>query len=684
MRFISIVLCWIAGVPAYAAYRIQQITQIPALPGQAVSRTAIDSHGNIVVAATTPTSAFVLSVDPNGNQRFTRTVEGEGSLALALDARDDIYVSRGANVAKLSGQDGKILYATTLPSFAVTLATAIAVDSAGQAVVAVYTFSNGVSSTTPGAYDSGILRGGVDTATFVVRLSVSGSQIFRARYGGATWVLTGGSSQLGAGTYASQVLVDSRNNIWLSGDTNTIDLPVTSNALKPKCGCSRYAGDGFLAELSGDGSTLLYATYIGTSSDNQYPSDGNDQVTSMAFDSTGRIWLAGSTNGVDLPVTDDAFQKQWSGTQGDFPGPGSGDPTDGFLLAYDPATNRASYVTYFGGTGADTITNILPAQDGTLFFAGVLSSLLFDVSGFTRGRNFVAGLNARGVVITRLLEGATGTGLGFTPAGSIGVSGAGNALTILQPQIDTTRISLVGITSAAAGPAVGQVAPGELVSLYGSNIGPAAPAVADLTSGRAPTELAGVQVLVDNTPIPLLYVQNDQVNAIIPFDAKGAIRILVRRLDGESNPELLGVVPAAPEAIKNGPGMHAAAINQDQTVNGPANPARLGAIVSVYATGFGQLTPQPQDGILLSGIVPTLNESPVQVSWTGYECATSCVMKTENLEVTYAGPAPNLVAGVTQINFKLADFLTVTSGQVTVSFKVGGWPSSQFVVFVQE
>jgi uncharacterized protein (TIGR03437 family) len=174
------------------------------------------------------------------------------------------------------------------------------------------------------------------------------------------------------------------------------------------------------------------------------------------------------------------------------------------------------------------------------------------------------------------------------------------------------------------------------------------------------------------------------VNAIIPFGAKGAIRLLVRRLGDESNPASLGVVPAAPEAFKNGPGIQAAAINQDQTVNSPANPARLGTIVSLFATGFGQLTPQPQDGTLLRGMLPTLNANPVQVSWTGYVCGTSCVMKTEDLEVTYAGPAPNLVAGVTQMNFRLANFLTVTGGQVTVSFKVGGWPSAEFVVSVQE
>jgi uncharacterized protein (TIGR03437 family) len=193
-----------------------------------------------------------------------------------------------------------------------------------------------------------------------------------------------------------------------------------------------------------------------------------------------------------------------------------------------------------------------------------------------------------------------------------------------------------------------------------------------------------VQVLVDGSPIPLLYAQNNQVNAIIPFGTRGVTHLLVRRLGEDSNIALLGVIPAAPEAFKNGAGSQAAAINQDQSVNGPANPARLGTIVSVFATGFGQLTPQPQDGILLSGILPALNAAPVEVSWTDYHCDRTCLIGTENLQVTYAGPAPNLVAGVTQVNFRLPVIIVGPSAQVTVSFKVAGWPGSEFVISVQQ
>jgi uncharacterized protein (TIGR03437 family) len=220
----------------------------------------------------------------------------------------------------------------------------------------------------------------------------------------------------------------------------------------------------------------------------------------------------------------------------------------------------------------------------------------------------------------------------------------------------------------------GQVAPGEVISLYGVHIGPSAPAVADLSSGQAPFMLGGVQVLFDGIAAPVLYVQDDQINAIVPFGVaapfgRGTTRLVVSK-DGVGSEEMLvGVVEAEPEAFKTG-ALRAAVLNEDSTVNSGNNRAKPGSIVSVFGTGFGTLLPVPGDGQILSGTLPSLTQ-PVQVN-------LDLPLDGQPLEITYAGPAPQLVAGAIQVNFRLPKSLAAPAPQF--SFTVGAWTSGAFVV----
>ncbi len=152
------------GVPASAAYRVQQITQVPTEPGQTLSSMVVDSHGNTIVGATTATSAFVISLDPSGNRRFTHALSVSGPLALALDSNDDIYAAGAGGAFKLSGLDGGVVYATSLPASGPFFSANITVDRAGQAVLAIGTAAAD-TATTPGAYVSPRDSGIADSAT---------------------------------------------------------------------------------------------------------------------------------------------------------------------------------------------------------------------------------------------------------------------------------------------------------------------------------------------------------------------------------------------------------------------------------------------------------------------------------------------------------------------------------------
>lgn len=98
-------------------------------------------------------------------------------------------------------------------------------------------------------------------------------------------------------------MLDAQGNIWIAGTTNATDLPVTANALKKTSVCGQISGDGFLAEVTGDGSRLLYAAYIGTTPSGSLSADGSDMIVAAAEDSTGHICMVGNTNGSDFPVT---------------------------------------------------------------------------------------------------------------------------------------------------------------------------------------------------------------------------------------------------------------------------------------------------------------------------------------------------------------------------------------------
>jgi len=699
-RFAIQVAAILAPWTCYAALSVQQLVQVPAEPGQQIANLQTDLQGNLVVSALVQpggTSPFgvVKKVSPAGVELFRVVLPGVATTlpALAIDSNDDIYLAgltdtssafpfthdlttksseAGTFLVKLKGHDGSQVYATRwgygdLPG-------SILVDRSGQALVTLSTFSSQLSPT-PGAYASPPGPGNLTSPMYLVRFTAAGDGfVFAARYGGQTSVCTSGSSCAAAAqtTDGSAILLDGQGNIWVAGNTNTTDLPLTATALKKACGCSQYSGDAFLAEFSGDGSRLLYATYFGTTPIGSI--DGDDQIISAAADSAGRIWLVGATNGTDLPVTPDAVQRTLITAVGKY------GATNGFILAYDPAANKLAYATYFGGGGVevdpnDAITNIQFGPGGAGVFAGQTHAPSLPVApgGFTRGSGFVGAVDPSTFAITALTTfpfGMTGAGLALAAGNTFVISGPSNVAAFVKTDGGAAAPGLYAVTSAAGDAATGQIAPSEIIALYGAGIGPAAPASADFSSGQAPTQLGGIQVLMDGAPVPLLYAQNDQVNAIVPFGlANSTTHIVVRNNGTESNGAVFGVVPAQPDAFRYNAKQWAAVLNQDGTVNSANNHAALGSVVAVYATGFGAMQPPPTDGQIITGALPSLT-LPVKVLYNG-----------QPLEVTYAGPAPMLVAGAIQVNFRLPAF-TGTS-EPGFQFSVGDWLSGGFVVLVK-
>jgi uncharacterized protein (TIGR03437 family) len=282
---------------------------------------------------------------------------------------------------------------------------------------------------------------------------------------------------------------------------------------------------------------------------------------------------------------------------------------------------------------------------------------------------------AAGAAATNLSITANPTGL--TPAtytGTVTVTGT-NASNPAQ----TVNVTLV--VTAAAPPAIRSVenaarnettlvAPGLIMAIKGTNLGPATGVSGTITGGVYDTTLSEVRVLFDGQPAPILFARQDQINTVAPYFVFGrtSTRVQVEYRGVRSDAIQYVVVDSAPGIFtqdSTGRGL-GSILNQNNTVNAANNPSRRGEIVAIYATGEGNVRPTGTDGKITTGSVDSLPRPtlPVVVRINGQ------AIPAEN--VTYAGSAPGLVAGSFQVNARIPDTLNITGPtQVSIEVQVG-------------
>jgi len=218
-------------------------------------------------------------------------------------------------------------------------------------------------------------------------------------------------------------------------------------------------------------------------------------------------------------------------------------------------------------------------------------------------------------------------------------------LTVQTAGEDPPQVAVGGVLNAASYSLSTPVAPGTIVSIFGSNFTDST-GVLEAPSLPLPTELGGTSVTIGGEAVPLYAVTSGQINAMLPFDlaVDTSVPIVVTRNNAVSAPQPVGMVSSQPGVFTqtaNGQGTGIVVIvhaDGSQVEAGNGNSATAGDALVIYCAGLGDVTPRAVAGAPAppSPLAHTIN--PVAVTIGGV-----------NAPVFFAGPTPGFT-GLYQVN----------------------------------
>jgi hypothetical protein len=292
---------------------------------------AVDEHGHPFVAGSdatftdntfpVPSYGFVTKYSADGQEVLWTTYLGEG----LSHSVDDVF-------------NGTFDGRTNL-----TEVTAIALDGE-HAVITGWTNAPHFPHT-PGAFHNPNLGAGIGPFVYVAKLTVDGDDVVYA------------ARPIAIGK-AYGVAVDNAGRAFVVGYTqDDVWLPTTTNAAIPTMP-SYYSG--FLVELSANGGTVVYGTYIGARGGE---SGGDTFPRGVAVDPSGAAYVVGGTDAHHF-ITRNAFQPHSNDTYCSISLGG-----EGFVMKFD-AHHQLAYSSYLGGACLDNATAVAVGAGGAAYVTG--------------------------------------------------------------------------------------------------------------------------------------------------------------------------------------------------------------------------------------------------------------------------------------------------------------------------
>jgi uncharacterized protein (TIGR03437 family) len=582
---------------------------------------AVDSAGNIYFADSNNNRVRKLSGSTvgtiAGNGLLSRSGDGgpatsaqlNAPLGVALDNSGNLYIADTGN-----NQVRKVTASGVISTVAGT-GTAGSTGDGGAATAAQLNAPQGLA---------------VDAAGNLYIADVQNHKVRKVSGGTITTVAGSGTAGFGGDGGAAPsaqlnlpigVAVDASNNLYIAEFGN--------NRVR------KVAGSGNISTLAGTGV-------------NGYSGDGAQATSAqlngpqaVAVDSTGNVYIGDAANNRIRKVAANGVITTFAGTgAGGFSG-------DGGAATSAQVANPVALAV-------DSVGNVY-VSDGSLrirkiFVSGVISTV---AGGSTRGY-----FGDGGAATSAGLNGPSG--LAVNSAGSIWFADTrNNAVRLLQ--FASGAITVTAIVNGASN-LNGPVAPGEVVAIYGSGLGPSAPATYSLdANGLVTTNTGGTTVFFNGVAASVLFASSGQVNAVVPYGISGSpAQAFVQYFGQTSTPFNVSVATQIPALFTlNGSTQAAAINNSDGSINGAAHAAKVGSYVQLYLTGAGLTTPAT-DGLPNAnppnGPVPVL---PVTVTIGG-----------KSATVQFAGGAPGSPAGVIQVNAQIPAGIA-TSNAASVTVQVG-------------
>jgi len=621
---------------------------------------AVDSAGNLYIPIASNclvrkvSGGVITAVAGNGTWGFSgdngpaTSAQLSGPAAIAVDSAGSLYIADAYNnrIRKVSGGVITTVAGTGAQGFSgdngpATSAqlngpNAIAVDSAGNLYIAdtgnnrVRKVSNGVIATVAG----------------------NGTLGFSGDKGPAT------NAQL---YYPEGVAVDSAGNLYIADAYNNRIRKVSNGVI------TTVAGNGAFGISGDDGPATSGQLY---------------KPSGVAVDSAGNLYIADTqdnrirkvSNGVITTIAGDGIPG-FSGDNGPATGANLAAPSGvavdsaGNVYIADTDNNRIRILTPTGPAcpySVSPTTLQAPASGGNLTLGiQTAPACTWAVSGLP---GWIAVLGAFSGIGSASVTLVAAPNSGAALSATIAIAGV--SVTIAQPAAATGPLPTIKSVVNAGSFIGGPVSPGEMVTIFGSGIGPAtaAGAATDPATGKLATTIGGVQVLFNGVPAPMIYASGTQVSAVVPYEMAPVANpsVWIEYVGQVSSAYQLNSVTAAPGIFTQdssgiGPG---AILNQDNSRNGPGHAAAKGSIVQVYMTGEGQTSPQGVTGKMTTATLPPPQVTPAPLQ------PVRVFINGEQVSYTYAGEAPGMVAGVMQVNVQIP--ANAPSGPLSIQVSVGG------------
>lgn len=392
---------------------------------------------------------FALVIDPIVWSTFIGGSENDVASSITIDGVGNIYIAGGTNsenfptssgtyddiyekglngefdaiISKLSSDGSSLIYSTFIGGSSADFANGITLDKSNNIYITGNTTKAKISfPTTSGAFSENH-KGNVDS--FVSKLSSDGNNLLYSTYVGG--FLT---------DIANGICLDDSNNVYIAGETNSKNFPVTSGAYDETFSEGPNGqSDVFISKLSNDGSKLLYSTYIGgvgydiaygicldnwnnayitgyterMGNIDYYPitpgaynnskfinytnvivtklsSDGSkllystyfggsfyDEAYGICLDDSNNVYITGRTLSSDFPTTKGAFDESFNSS-------GSKQVLDAFVCKLSSDGSSLLFSTFIGGTKHDVAYGICQDEWNNIYITGSTNSSNFPTT----------------------------------------------------------------------------------------------------------------------------------------------------------------------------------------------------------------------------------------------------------------------------------------------------------------